>query len=425
MLHFAPYPLLQSTRLSTIFIVCARLGMSSASFFYSPASRTVSKLAGTRSRQRWSKLNAFNDKNDTDSSIQSNAEWRNPKFPTLDALLQQTTFRAFRTLSTTAVGDWNDADDDVKKKNGGDTILDVIDAAVMRSSSTLSEAANDLDMTESKQHRDKRTYLNNPCVTPTALAHTLWKSSVIPNHDTVIDATCGNGKDCLALAKLLFPNELDTNSDIHPHLIAIDVQSRAIANTRRSLLSALSDEIYYNHVTVLEQSHEHLLDVIAPRNDRKSQEVGLVCYNLGYLPGGQATENNYKDFTTQTQTTLNSITDAALLLRVGGLLSVMTYPGTNLEESIAVEHFVEGLAMLTTRDEGGWRSYLESIPNYSSLNDRNEEEGITASEIRDMVSKSIERVANHGSPKQTWRTFLHKPLGRPTSPVLVTAHRIK
>ena len=398
-------------------------------FFYSPASRTVSKIAGRPSRQRWSKLNAlnaFNDTNGSDGSIQSNTntEWKNSKFPTLDALLQQTTSRAFRTLSTTAEGDQNDADDDAKTKEGSDTIRDVIDAAVMRSSSTLSEVTNESDRTEFKQHQDKRTYLNNPCVTPTALAHTLWKSTVIPNHDTVIDATCGNGKDCLALAKLLFPDELDPYSDVHPHLIAIDVQSRAIANTQRSLLSALPDEIYYNHITLLEQSHEHLLDAISPRNDGKRQEVGLVCYNLGYLPGGQATNDNYKDFTTQTQTTLNSITDAALLLRVGGLLSDMTYPGTNLEEGIAVEHFVEGLAMLTTRDEGGWRRYLESIPNYSSPNE-NEKGGTNGSKIRDMVSQSMERVANHGSPQQTWRTFLHKPLGRPMSPILVTAHRIK
>mmetsp|Transcript_21723 Transcript_21723/g.32886 ORF Transcript_21723/g.32886 Transcript_21723/m.32886 type:complete len:173 (-) Transcript_21723:163-681(-) len=127
------------------------------------------------------------------------------------------------------------------------------------------------------------------------------------------------------------------------------------------------------------------------------------------------TTDNYKETQTQTQTTLNSITDASLLLRVGGLLSVMTYPGSNLEESRAVEHFAEGLAMLTTRDVGGWRGYANDIPDYDDDGGR----------VRENVSRALERVVAEGSKKQTWRVFLHKPLGRPLSPVLVTAMRIK
>jgi hypothetical protein len=328
-------------------------------------------------------------------------------------------------LSTTTIGNWDDATETQSSEAAYDAVQDAIDAAFIRTSSIVDgtkEGETESNVKaehESKQH-DKRIYLNNPCVTPTALAHTLWKSVIIPYHDTVIDATCGNGKDCLALTKMLFPVEKTVTSDVHPNLIGIDIQSRAIANTQRSLLSSLPEEIYYNHVTLLEQSHEHLLDLIQSRKDGKQQHVGLVCYNLGYLPGGQVTNHNFKDVTTQTQTTLNSIADAALLLRVGGLLSVMTYPGTNLEESLAVEHFVEGLAMLTTRDEGGWRGYLECIPDYSF-----DEDGSNDDRIRDVVSRSIQRVAKDGSPKQTWRAFVHKPLGRPMSPILVTAHRIK
>ena len=372
-----------------------------------------------KDRQYLSRLHASNENKD-DTSLQKSTAWQNSKSSIVDGLLQKTASRAIRTLTNTASGSWNDTDDtDINESKKTGAILNLVDAAIVRSSSTLSEAKND---DTANENQDKRTYLNNPCVTPTALAHSLWKSAIIPYQDSIIDATCGNGKDSLALARMLIPGEHDTNSSFHPHLIGIDIQPRAIANTQRSLLSALPDHIYYNHVTLLQRSHEHLLDVILAREDGKKQEVGLVCYNLGYLPGGQASNNNYKEWKTQTETTLNSITDAASILRVGGLLSVMTYPGSNLEESLAVEHFVEGLAMLTTRDEGGWRGYLASIPDYPSQEGF---DGDADGRIRSVVTHSIERVAVLGSPKQTWRSFVHKPIGRPMSPILVTAHRIK
>jgi hypothetical protein len=371
--------------------------------------------------------NETKNRQSTRLSSASSAAWDSPQ-SLVGSLLEETTSRAFRTLSDNSAY-YYDGD---MVQNTSD-LHNVIEATIIRSSSVintkreengsvLQEESNgsSADITEQSIHtnptiihQDKRTYLGNPSVTPTALAHSLWQSTILPHQDTVIDATCGNGKDCLALAKMLFPYNDASNQDVsssspQPQLIGIDIQSRAIANTQRSLLSSLPSEIYYNHVSVLKQSHEHLMNVPAD-----TQSVGLVCYNLGYLPGG--TTDNYKETQTQTQTTLNSITDASLLLRVGGLLSVMTYPASNMEESRAVEHFVEGLAMLTTRDVGGWRGYVDGIPDYD------DDEGC----IRENVSRALERVSAEGSRKQTWRAFVHKPLGRPLSPVLVTAMRIK
>ena len=377
-----------------------------------------------------------NDKSDDDSTISNkgrqsastSSTWDNKS---LVGLLEKTASRAMSTLSSTintdATNDFDVTNDsDVTTKDP--TVQNVMDAAIIRSSSILDRDndvnSNDIEPREQqskhkKQHQDKRTYLGNPSVTPTALAHSLWRSTILPS-DTVIDATCGNGKDCLALSRMLFPdsiNAADIEEDIaddddtkasKPQLIGIDIQPRAIQNTRQSLLSSLSSDIYYNHISILEQSHEHLMDV-----PRDKSSVGLVCYNLGYLPGGVT--DNYKECQTQTETTLNSITEASLLLRVGGLLSIMTYPGSNLEESIVVEHFIEGLAMLTTRNQDGWRGYLESIPNYNDDNGR----------VRMLVTHALERVVAEGMKKQTWRSFSHKPLGRPLSPVLVTAMRIK
>lgn len=314
--------------------------------------------------------------------------------------------RAVHTLSSKA-GPVTSSDDPVE---------DLLSVASSRASATLETYQDDvvgLETTEEKpdgerslrKHKDKRQYLGNPCVTGTALAQTLWSSVIIPNVDTVIDATCGNGKDALAIAEMLFTNEGKEKSQPSPELLCIDIQQRACENTQRSLMSSLRQDTFANHIRVLATSHAPLP---RPRDERS---VGLIAYNLGYLPG-----TNDKDiFTTKMITTLFSLTDAALLLRVGGLLSVMTYPGTCLDESNAVKHFCEGLAMLTTRDPGGWQGYVENIPA--------DTKGGTS--VRDLVRTNIERVVAEGYARQTWRVFEHKPLGRPLSPILVTATRIK
>ena len=72
--------------------------------------------------------------------------------------------------------------------------------------------------------------------------------------------------------------------------------------------------------------------------------------------------------------------------------------------------------MLTTRNIDGWRGYI----NNSCSSIANDDE-----RVRHMITKALERVVKEGKKKQTWRCFVHKPLGRPLSPVLVTAMRIK
>jgi hypothetical protein len=269
-----------------------------------------------------------------------------------------------------------------------------------------------------KKHVDKRTYLSNPNVTPTALAHSLWKETILPGVDTVIDATCGNGKDSVALAEMLFDQHSDYGDDkddgreelLQPELLCIDIQSRAAANTTEALRGVLDSETFENNVRILGgTSHAPLPQ---PRN---SQSVGLICYNLGWLPGSSADDKSA--FATKVVTTMYSLTDAALLLRVGGLLSIMTYPGTTPLEASAVKYFAEGLAMLTTRDKAGWQGYIDNIPP--------DADGSGATSVRDAVRTCLERVAKTGIPKQTWRAYEHKPLGRPLSPILITAMRIK
>ena len=197
-------------------------------------------------------------------------------------------------------------------------------------------------------------YLSNPTITPTALAHSLWNTVVRPYDDVVIDATCGNGKDAVALAHMLFPpchTSSGTSDTSAPRLICIDVQSRASRNTVSSLRSVLPRELYDDCIEVRHESHTPLLPLHdGPQSASVVGRVGLACYNLGYLPSSSSDDDDGGPvITTWTETTIHSLTDATLLLRRGGLLSVLTYHSTCPHEAEVVRLFCEGLALFTTR----------------------------------------------------------------------------
>jgi hypothetical protein len=142
------------------------------------------------------------------------------------------------------------------------------------------------------------------------LAHSYWKKILRP-HDHAIDATCGNGKDTLVLANLLFR--------IFPHsqestLIGIDIQSEAIERTR-TLLSTHLSEKENARIFLCNQSHAAFPAIAyqAP--------IRLIVYNFGYLPGGG------KSITTVSETSLQSLQAALPLLMPGGAISATCYPG--------------------------------------------------------------------------------------------------
>ena len=65
-------------------------------------------------------------------------------------------------------------------------------------------------------------------------------------------------------------------------------------------------------VTLIEDSHANLARYV-------SESIGLIVFNLGYLPGGD------KQRATQTETTLAALQAALDKLTIGGLLSVTMY----------------------------------------------------------------------------------------------------
>jgi hypothetical protein len=250
-------------------------------------------------------------------------------------------------------------------------------------------------------------YGSNPTISSVALAHSLWSYVLRPGIDSAIDATAGNGGDSMKLAQMLFsPNATDTPKNNLSQLVCIDITSDACENTRQRLASLLPDEILQNNVQILHQSHAPLAVPLAP--DNVPCTVALVVYNLGFLPKSQA---DSRDGTrTTTESTIHSMADALLMIRVGGLLSVMTYPRTNKQEDYAVHAFLEGLALFTSTSMN-WEVFIDDLDCSES--------------VQLLLKTTLQRVRQTGDKHQTWRVHEHKKMGWIDAPILLTATRIK
>ncbi len=120
--------------------------------------------------------------------------------------------------------------------------------------------------------------------------------------DTVIDATLGNGHDALFLAKLVGERGV---------VFGFDVQKSAIQSSSELMQSS---EISHDRYHFLHAGHEEM-------NGHVVDEVSVIMFNLGYLP------NADKSVITTEDTTLLALEQSLGLLKVGGLVSIMCYPG--------------------------------------------------------------------------------------------------
>ncbi|MBN8459307.1 MAG: class I SAM-dependent methyltransferase [Verrucomicrobia bacterium] len=136
---------------------------------------------------------------------------------------------------------------------------------------------------------------------PTAVAHELG-GLLLGNGAVVIDATAGNGHDTVWLAERVGETG---------RVLAFDVQAAAIEAARRRV----EDAGWLGRVAFYQESHVGM-DSYAPPGS-----VSLVMFNLGYLPGGD------HGLTTERETTLAALEAATRVLRPGGGLSVVCYPG--------------------------------------------------------------------------------------------------
>lgn len=157
-------------------------------------------------------------------------------------------------------------------------------------------------------------------VRPTVLAHEQVAAVLRPG-DRAIDATAGNGHDTVFLAERV--------GDCGK-VLAFDVQVEAIAAARARVEAAGLTE----RVEFFQASHATIPRHAAPGS------MAAVMFNLGYFPGGDHA------VITRTAVTLAALDAARVVLRAGGILTVVCYPGHpgGEEESVAVTEWSEGLA---------------------------------------------------------------------------------
>ena len=266
-------------------------------------------------------------------------------------------------------------------------------------------------------------YGYNPTLSTTALAHSLWSYILRPHLDTAIDATAGNGQDSFALAQMLFPTSAQQEPTSRSELVCVDIQAQACDNTRQQLAPFLQENNRHK-IHIVHASHAPL-----PLPDDTSS-VALVVYNLGFLPstGSKPDPNSSDDNensvpTTTTDTTLESLADAALLLRVGGMLSITTYPKTNAQEDATVRAFLTGLALFSSSTQN-WRDFVTHMDS-SSNKELSTGGTATTATVSPRLYERLEHVWDHGGSRQTWRVHEHKKLGWQEAPILLTATRVK
>ena len=146
-------------------------------------------------------------------------------------------------------------------------------------------------------------------------------AQVLQLGDVAIDATVGNGADTEFLAKRVGPSG---------RVLGIDIQYQAIDCAAHRLKTA-----GLTNVDLHQADHAELL----PQQTELQGRVSAVMFNLGYLPHGDPT------ITTQSRTTVSALNATLPLLRPGGVLTILAYPGHpgGAEEHTAVAQWVAAL----------------------------------------------------------------------------------
>jgi predicted methyltransferase len=140
--------------------------------------------------------------------------------------------------------------------------------------------------------------------TSVGFAHQLLTDRLQPG-DWVVDATAGNGHDTAFLAQRVSPTG---------RVFAVDVQAEAIVSTQARLETAQMGTL----CTLIHAGHQTLAEHLPQESHGK---IAAFVFNLGWLPGHD------KTCITRTETTLQAIGLALEWLCVGGLMTVVAYPG--------------------------------------------------------------------------------------------------
>lgn len=154
---------------------------------------------------------------------------------------------------------------------------------------------------------------------------TFWCHEIIRSQvkegGVYIDATMGKGNDTLFLCQLA----KETGK-----VIAFDIQKEAIVQTKQ-LLKARG---VIERAQLILDGHEHM--------DRYAEQesVDAICFNFGYLPGGN------HEIATSADTSVEAVKKGLSLLKHGGMMSLCIYSGgdTGFEEKEDLLKFLKELS---------------------------------------------------------------------------------
>lgn len=149
-------------------------------------------------------------------------------------------------------------------------------------------------------------------------SHELMARALKPG-DRALDATAGNGKDTLHLARLIGSTG---------QVVAVDIQKQALDNTQ----NLLKKENLINQVQLIEGNH-------AQMDKLTTGPFQVAVFNLGYLPGGD------HEIITEPESTLRALKKVMPMIRPGGLITLVAYHGHpgGKNELTALEKFLPSL----------------------------------------------------------------------------------
>ena len=141
-----------------------------------------------------------------------------------------------------------------------------------------------------------------------------------------IDATMGKGNDTKLLCEL---------AKDQGRILAFDIQKEALEETEKMLKGyEIGLKMYEDgRIQLILDGHEHM-EMYA-----KSETADVICFNFGYLPGGD------HRIATKVETSVEAIKKGLKILKRGGMMSLCIYSGgdTGFEEKDAILEYLRSL----------------------------------------------------------------------------------
>ena len=141
-----------------------------------------------------------------------------------------------------------------------------------------------------------------------------------------IDATMGKGNDTKLLCEL---------AKDQGRILAFDIQKEALEETEKMLKGyEIGRKMYEDgRIQLILDGHEHM-EMYA-----KSETADVICFNFGYLPGGD------HHIATKVETSVEAIKKGLKILKRGGMMSLCIYSGgdTGFEEKDAILEYLRSL----------------------------------------------------------------------------------